>query len=469
MKKKLLSLCAGLLLSCSLMAQMEILYGGTAPTAETLSDGTILVQFPEDAVFNTDDFASKITVKVDDNLVANDSIVPNPATTFITDSEIETFVYDGKAYSFRFTAGEYFTVVMFSDPHVAESTGISVADMQTKATNMINYKYTFDELPGYEGSADLVFCLGDMDDDNASSASNFNSAMSPFTDNSIPFITIAGNHDLLPDYYWNNGDLTYNLTGTSHDNTSLNSVKSHYNTAATNGGFTVDRIYDTECSASFVIEHFAFKYKGVRFYCANNYWFQKSHDSGITSASEKTYAADGTINALKTYLNQQNSDGTLYKEDPAVWVSHFPFYSEANNYNDSRDRWWLDQSNSGTDKDGNAYDGRCLMPVDAENSEFYGTGTSVPVYTSNEGKAIAEKKRKALADIIVQTKNPRHFSGHSHINDGQTVTANNGLTFRDHTIKPISNAGSENGMTGNTFAVLCKSGVGIIAVKRVSF
>ena len=463
MKKKLLSMCLGLLFCGSAMAQMVITFDGLDVETLTQADGSQLIQLPDGTDLNN--LGDKMTIKVGGVEVDPASITPNPTTTFITDSEIETFVYDGKAYSFRFTAGQYFTVVMFSDPHVAEGTGISVADMQDKATNMINYKYTFDELPGYEGSADLVFCLGDMDEDNASSATNFNNAMSPFANNSIPFITLAGNHDLLPDYYWNNGDLTYNSTGTSHDNTSLSCVKSHYNTAATNGGFTVDRIYDTECNADFVIEHFAFKYKGVRFYCANNYWFQKSHDNGgLITKSETTYAADGTINALKAYLENKNTDGTSYKEDPAVWVSHFPFYSEANNFNDASARWWLDQSNSGAD-----YEGRCLMPVDAASSEFYGTGSSVPVYTSDEGKALAEKKRKALADIIVQTKNPRHFSGHAHKNDGQTVTANNGSTFRDHTIKPISNEGSENGMPGNTFAVLCKSGVGIIAVKRVTF
>lgn len=462
MKKKLLSMCLGLLFCGSAMAQMEITFNGLDAETLTQADGSQLIQLPDGTDLNS--LGDKMTIKVDDVVVNAEDITPNPKETFITEMEIETFVYDGKAYSFRFTAGQYFTVVMFSDPHVAEGSGISVADMQTKATNMINSTYTFDELPGYEGKADIVFCLGDMDEDNAGSASNFNSAMKPFADAKIPFITLTGNHDLLPDYYWNNGDLTYNLTGTSHDRTSLNAVKSHYNTAATNGGFTVDHIYDTECGADFVIEHFAFKYKGVRFYCANNYWFQKSHDTGLTSESKTTYAADGTINALKAYLEKKNSDGTSYKEDPAVWVSHYPFYSEANNFNDASARWWLDQSNSG-----DGYDGRCLMPVDAASSEFYGTGSSVPVYTSDEGRAIAEKKRKALADIIVQTKNPRHFSGHSHKNDGQTVTANNGSTFRDHTIKPISNEGSENGMPGNTFAVLCKSGVGIIAVKRVTF
>ncbi|MBP3566610.1 MAG: metallophosphoesterase [Paraprevotella sp.] len=463
MKKKLLNMCLGLLFCGSAMAQMAITFDGLDVETLTQADGSQLIQLPDGTDLNN--LGDKMTIKVDGVAVDPASITPNPTTTFITDSEIETFVYDGKAYSFRFTAGQYFTVVMFSDPHVAEGTGISVADMQDKANNMINYKYTFDELPGYEGSADLVFCLGDMDKDNEESGTNFKNAIAPFNNNNIPFITITGNHDLVPDIYWDdNEDYGYTYSGGANNNTALSLVKSQYATAATNGGFTVDRIYDTECDADFVIEHFAFKYKGVRFYCANNYWFQKSHDIGsIFSASKTTYAADGTINALKAYLNKQNTDGTLYKEDPAVWVSHFPFYSEANDYNDSKDRWWLDQNNAAADRDP-----VCLWPTDATSSEFYNNGVAV-TYTSSEGKALAEKKRKALADIIVQTKNPRHFSGHSHKNDGQTVTANNGSTFRDHTIQPITNTGVSNSLEGNTFAVLCKSGVGIIAVKRVTF
>jgi hypothetical protein len=105
-----------------------------------------------------------MTIKVGGIEVNAEDITPNPKETFITEMEIETFVYDGKAYSFRFTAGEYFTVVMFSDPHVAEGSGISVADMQTKATNMINSTYTFDEINAVSNSSfadilEMSICL----------------------------------------------------------------------------------------------------------------------------------------------------------------------------------------------------------------------------------------------------------------------------------------------------------------------
>ncbi|MBQ2003285.1 MAG: hypothetical protein II240_08330, partial [Bacteroidaceae bacterium] len=88
--------------------------GGAEPTYSEMSDGSFLVQLPA----GTDLNAAITGVSVNGTEVDAASVVPNPTETFITEGEIETFVYDGKAYSFRFLAGEYFTAVFFSDPHV---------------------------------------------------------------------------------------------------------------------------------------------------------------------------------------------------------------------------------------------------------------------------------------------------------------------------------------------------------------
>lgn len=465
MKKKLLSMCLGLLFCGSAMAQMEILYNGASLTTTTLTDGTTLVQFPEDVVFNTTDFQNKISVTVDDSSVANDAIVPNPATTFITENEIETFVYGGKAYSFRFTAGEYFTVVMFSDPHVTSED--TQTEISTKMEGIVNFgknggiSYTFSSLPGYTPTADLVVCLGDMDANDCDDE-YFSETMSVFAENGIPFITLGGNHDLEPDFY---NDNSYGNTsnGQSQNEQTFTTIKNHYTAAqsATNGGITnLESITDPNLGSSITQnEHFTFKFKGVRFYCANNYWWQKPYSGTAINAlgnyyqnTAKTYSAKGTLDALNNFVEG-------HKDEPSVWLSHFPFYSEANSGEDNNIRWWLDQnypSDSSTPK--------ALIPEDGE-AEFY----SEDAFTTDAGKTIAANKKKYLADIIVKTKNPRHFSGHAHKNDGANVTATNGTTFRDHTIKPISNEGSENGMPGNTFVVLCKAGVGIIQVERVNF
>lgn len=452
--KHFLALIAVALFTTNAWAQMTFTYSTTA-TESTLSDGSTLVQFAG----GTDLNGGIITgVKVGGQIVQASAITPDPTKTFITDGEIETFVYDGKAYSFRFLAGQYFTVVMFGDPHVAEGSGISVADMQTMATRIVNMnkeggpQVTFTNAPkGYVPTTDLVICLGDMDKDNEESGTNFTNAMKGFNDAQIPFITITGNHDLVPDIYWNStNDYGLSYSGCANNKTALNLVKTQYQKAAGFGGFTVETITDPNCDADVQVGHFTFKYKGVRFYCANNYWFQKPYDesNSILSKSTTTYAADGTINALNSYVE-------AHADEASVWVSHYPFYSEANNYNDAAARWWLDQNNAAADRDP-----VCLWPVDAASSEFYNGGTPV-TYTSEEGKALAEKKKKALADIIVKTKNPRHFSGHSHRNDGIDVTATNGKVFRDHTI--------QNFVNHEAFVVLCKEGEGAIEVLRVTF
>lgn len=448
--KRFFTLIAATLLSMSTWAQMEFTFSTTATTSK-MDDGSTLVRLPANTNLN-EDFITGI--KVNGVTIDASEIVPNPTKTFITEGEIETFVYDGKAYSFRFFVGEYFTVVMFGDPHVAESSGITVADMQEMSTRIINMnkeggkEVAFANAPAwYVPTTDLVICLGDMDKDNETSGSNFTNAMKGFNDAKIPFITIAGNHDLVPDIYWDSTD-DYGLSssGCSNNKKSLDIIKTQYQKAAGFGGFEVETITDPNSKADMQVGHFTFKYKGVRFYCANNYWFQKPYDEGsLFSKSTTTYAADGTIKALNSYVEN-------HADEASIWVSHFPFYSQANDYNDAAARWWLDQNN--------APYAVSLIPVDAVSSEFYNGGVAV-AYTSAEGQALAEKKKKALADIIVKTKNPRHFSGHSHRNDGADVTANNGKVFRDHTI--------QNFVNHEAFVVLCKEGEGAIEVLRVTF
>lgn len=459
MKKKLLSMCLGLLFCGSAMAQMQILYDGTPLTTTTLTDGTTLVQFPEEVVFNTTDFQNKISVTVDGGSVANNAIVPNPATTFITENEIETFVYGGKAYSFRFTAGEYFTVVMFSDPHVdTEDIKNSVA---TKTAAMANLGkeggrvITFSTLPSYTAKADLVMCLGDMDQDKPKDNGNtngqyFKDAVKVFHENGIPFITLAGNHDIHPDYF-NNGDkgMTWGLNdgGQYYTEQSLNYIKTTYGNAASDGDFTVETINSTT-GADNEPGHFTFKYKGVRFYCANNYWWQKPWDDN----GSKYYSAKSTLDALSTYVDNHSTEAS-------IWVSHFPFRAAGWTTEDASERWWLDQNYQGE----NGAESQSILP--SGDSEYYTRAS----FTTEEGKAVANKKKAYLADIVVKSKNPAHFSGHAHLNHILDVTATNGTKFTDRSVQPITSTGESNGYAGNAFVVLCKGGVGVVEVQRVTF
>ena len=218
-------------------------------------------------------------------------------------------------------------------------------------------------------------------------------------------------------------------------------VKTTYNNAAADGSFTVETINSTT-GADNEPGHFTFKYKGVRFYCANNYWWQKPWDDN----GSKYYSAKSTLDALSTYVDNHSTEAS-------IWVSHFPFIAQGDAGENASARWWLDQnypSDSSTPKS--------ILPK-SYSDEYYTSAA----YTTTEGITVANNKKKALADIIAKTKNPRHFSGHAHINDGQDVTATNGIKFRDHTIQPI------NETSDNAILVLCKSGVGVVEVQRVTF
>ncbi|MBR4846327.1 MAG: hypothetical protein IKU98_07920, partial [Bacteroidaceae bacterium] len=112
--KRFLGLITTALLTSNAWAQMVFTYSSVAKES-TLADGSTFVRLLSDTDLNG---GFIIGATVAGQSVPLSDITPNPATTFITDGEIETFVYDGKAYSFRFTATQWFTVVVFADPEI---------------------------------------------------------------------------------------------------------------------------------------------------------------------------------------------------------------------------------------------------------------------------------------------------------------------------------------------------------------
>ena len=111
----------------------------------------------------------------------------------------------------------------------------------------------------------------------------------------------------------------------------------------------------------------------------------------------------------------------------------------------------------------NGADSKSILP--SGDSEYYTSAS----FTTEDGKAGANKKKAYLADIVVKSKNPAHFSGHAHINHILDVTATNGTKFTDRSVQPITSTGESNGYAGNAFVVLCKGGVGVVEVQRVTF
>lgn len=401
-------------------AQMTFTYSAEA-TESTLADGSILVQLPAGTDLN-----SAITgVSVNGTEVTASAVTPDPTKTFITEGEIETFVYDGKAYSFRFIAGEYFTAVMFSDPHVGQTDydGLSVDDMKTYVNNIVNMGkeggkvVTFAKAPkGFVPTADIVFCLGDMDKDKGD-GKDFKNTIAAFNTAGIPFITMAGNHDLSPDL-WDDGSkgVTWGLNdgGAYYDGVTLDVITTQNNTAAQKGGFTIETF--TQSGGQVQIKPFTFTFKGVDFYCGQTYWFQKPYDKPGMLSAAKFYAPDGVIDALNAYVSGREGKA-------AVWMQHYPF-----NYGSDCDRWWLNANASGNS-------------LDSEVTSAYTT---------------AAQKKDKLVEIISKTKNPVHFSGHVH-----STATNTYSTLTDYTI--------DNAVSKAAYVVLCKEGVGVVEVKAVTF
>lgn len=423
--KRIFSLLTAILLITNGWAQMKLSFSEVEFSEEKLADGSTLITLPAGTDLNG--FSELgMTATIAGQSVALDAITPSPSTTFVTDGEIEVFVYDGKAYSFRFTAGEYFTAVIFSDPHVAQDDydGVTVANMQAFVNNVVNMgkdggkKVTFSKAPKYVPTADIVFCLGDMDKDKAS-GDDFKTATAGFNTAGIPFITMAGNHDLSPDL-WDDGSkgVTWGINdgGAYYDGITLDLITAQNNTAATNGGFTINTF--TQSGGKVQIKPFAFTFKGVDFYCGQTYWFQKPYDEPSLVSAAKFYAPDGVIDALNTYVSSEEHAGKA-----AVWMQHYPF-----NYGSDCDRWWLNQNASGNS-------------LDSEVTSAYTTAT---------------QKKDKLVEIISKTKNPVHFSGHVHATATNTYS-----TLTDYTI--------DNTISNAAYVVLCKEGVGVIEVQSVTF
>lgn len=427
-KRKFAVLLASCFMCMSGMAQMEFSFTGVTATAVPETDGVTLVEFPSGT--NLNDFANLgMSVTVDGQAVSLTDISPNPSTTFITDGEIELFTYQNKVYPFRFTNSTYFTCVMFTDPHVAESAGASVADMQGFVSNIVNMgkaggkQFAFDAVP-IVPQADLVLCLGDMDKDNEKTGDDFKNAVADFATANIPFLTICGNHDLVPDYWTgDNPDkgLTFGIGNDGGMNTNsmaLKLVKSYANTAVTNGITDYQTFDDNSGKTQF--DPYTFTFRGVRFYMGQTYWFQKPYDKPTLTSAAKYYAPDGVVSQLENFVEN-------HKDEASVWCQHYPLQTGSD-----IDRWWLDQNDKG-------------KTIAIENTTAYPT---------------AKDKRDKYTEIIKKTTNPKHFAGHMHSYATESYNGVNGY---------VASSIGESNPKGDALIVLMKSGVGVVEVKQVSF
>ena len=266
---------------------------------ETVSNGATRFVFPAGTDLN------QLGLKA--VLPEGATVFPDPSTARIRDNEPEIFTVtyaDGtqKAFPYYFTAGRWFSVVLFGDPEInlTDRTGNNAKpeNLSRWADGIIHMaqsgRFAFRTRPDIRPAADLVICMGDMDQDSEKSGDAIKAVFDKFTSAGIPFITMCGNHDGIE-----------NVTRFTQNEGEVQPAP------------------------------FTFTFKGVRFYVGQTYWFQKPYDKPKTLFSSATYyAPNGIISALEAFVSDPVVAAT-----PSVWIQHYPISCD--------DRWWLDQNDTG--------------------------------------------------------------------------------------------------------------------------
>ena len=176
-------------------------------------------------------------------------------------------------------------MVILSDPHLNQNghDGTSVENMNSYIQNIISMGQTggkrvsFTSLPSYVPKADLVLCLGDMDQDSMDDHATFEEVFNAFISAGIPFLTMAGNHDYVPDY-WDNGTdvaLTGGNGGIADNEATKATINKFKEASAQLGVEDITTIIDD--SGHRQGDPYTFRFRGVRFYCGQEYWFYKPY------------------------------------------------------------------------------------------------------------------------------------------------------------------------------------------------
>ncbi|MBR0048685.1 MAG: metallophosphoesterase [Prevotella sp.] len=464
MKRKLTTLCTLLLVGITTAwAQMTFTLNGVtySDVAETNSKGLTTVTLPSGT--NLSGLISDVVV--DGFPVDANEVTPNPTTTTINYDEIKVFTYNNKAYGFRFVEDVWFCAVFFSDCHINQGSGhdgTSQEDMTTIMNNILNMgkdgtkkvSFTTAGATNLIPKTSIVFCLGDIDQDKGDDGSsgthtNFLNCTAELAKTAgIPFIFIAGNHDLSPDYWTgDNPDKGATTSGSNADDETISAITDNNNYWNGKGVFDENITYFTDDSKSsyFQSKPFTFKFKDVRFYCAQTYWFQKLYKKPFLFTSATYYAPDGVISALNTFVEN-------HADEASVWMQHYPWLAGSD-----CNRWWLDQNDKG-------------LYIPSTDTSIYGSSTSGIAY--NDATSANTLKKDPLSAIMMKAAGKvdgkvQHFSGHYHRFADMTYTSTVVSDNKVHDYTVAANGNTEQ--SNNAFVVLFKRGEGVKEVIQTQF
>ena len=452
---------------CSLMsvtavwAQMTFQLNGLVfgDVAQRDEKGFTTVTVP----FGTDLEGLVSGVEVDGVAVDAALVKPNPVSTQWRYDELRVFSYRNKVYGFRFVEDPWFTAVIVSDCHINQGSGhdgTSTAEMKRIMQSIIamgkngTKKVKFTNAPDLVPKTSIIFCLGDIDQDKGDDGSigthkNFLGCTADVAKSAgVPFIFIGGNHDISPDFWTgNNPDRGATFSGSNADDETISAVVANNDYWNASGVFdeNIEYIVDSSKPDCFQSKPFTFRFKGVRFYCAHTYWFQKLYERPGWFSNATYYAPDGVIAALDAYVEK-------HKDEASVWMQHFPWLAASD-----CNRWWLDQNDKG-------------LYIPTTDESRYGCHQEGIAY--NDAKTANQMKKDPLAAIMVKAAGLKdgqvqHFSGHYHRYSNRVYTSTTDKQNKVHDYTVAAPGNSEQ--TNNSYVVLMKRGEGVVEVKQAKF
>jgi hypothetical protein len=378
------------------------------------------------------------------------TVTPDPRTVTFTDGSVQSFYVtaeDGtKAqYDFVATLDDWFAMVVGSDPEIGkENMATSVGTVSPTLESVKPHfeaiaaicgkesdDYTFDDYSFIKPKVEIVFSLGDLDADR-NDHTNIKKCFDVITATGTPMIAVFGNHDWDPEV-WGDGSPGFGFDGNTINNMTVSTVKSYVSTSSGSSMTTpiTDVKYYTASNGATQPSPFSFRFRNVQFFMAGNYWFQPPYTYwGVTNPS--FYAPDDIINGLESYI-----DNTYNKEEPAVWMQHFPLI-----HGSDIGRWWTNQDANWTSPE---------VPTEASAPYSYKLDTKWTGYSA---------KLEAYKSLIRKTKNPQHFSGHFHYYNTDVIGDALPI-FTDYI------CGYQG--VGQHYLVLVRESIGVVAVKQVTF
>lgn len=321
------------------------------------------------------------------------TITPDPGELFEYGAE-RVFVLSKEGYKdtevvvrclYLEDASKYFTVFFLGDPEY-DMRGFTKEQVQGMVSDMLalkdNKTLFFEPSLGVKVNYEpaLVMILGDIDKDRSSDTGNgFVEVFGEIYERGIPCVTLYGNHDWEPFHWggleaWDGTDYGFSYDGRKANNASLDVVSRSLEESEKLGVMEVKKFMASDYGHFGYSEvmPFSFKFRTIRFYCGQIFWFQQWYKAKLLPSSQATfYCTDEIVDDL-----EKNIDAGWGKE-PAVWCQHYPISNQSD--------WWHDRQGF-------------VMNPGCDKSRWKG-------YDAKVGK---------MKELIGKTKNPVFFAGHTH-------------------------------------------------------